>query len=171
MAAPYTLFPIIEGVVGNIVGTASGVVSQRVAFWMKQVKELMLSDTNKDLTDFEFVALTDIDEDGSAETNSAPISTATHVYALLVGHIDDQANWVTTLDADTGTLGGELALANGVTSLFVVPACASAGVEEFTGVVFPMGLVHATGLTVQADGQDGTAPVANALRGWVLIRT
>jgi hypothetical protein len=167
MASVADICAKMDGMVGTMAVSADA--GQHVAFFIQACKDIMRLPANRSLTTWNFQSLSDIDEDGATQTGDADLIAATKFYGLLVGHLDDQANWVAILDADSGTLAGENALANGTMAVLQVPAVTTAGVEEFYSAVYPRGIALGTGLTVHADGLDGTAPVADALRGWILF--
>ena len=167
MPAPNTLIPQIEGIMGSVAGG-----NQRVALWVKQIKEVLLSDSNRNKSDFEFVALTDIDEDGAAEVNAAPLTTAGALLGGVIATVSTAAerSWVIFDDADTYTFDGTAALDNGVMLAIQMPAATTAITEQFVPFICQDPLVFATGMSICADGRDGTNPTTNDLRGWILIR-
>lgn len=156
----------MEGLVGTMANAIDA--GQHVATFVEGCKIIMRQPELRGLTTWKFQALSDIDEDGSDQTGDADLIGATKVYGLLVAHVDDQANWVALLDADSGTLAGENALANGTMAVIQVPAI-SGTTEEYHSCLWPRGIALGTGLTVQADGLDGTAPAASMIRGWILF--
>jgi hypothetical protein len=55
--------------------------------------------------------------------------------------------------------------------LIIQPAAAATdGVREWTGFVFPNGIVMAAGPEVAADGRDGTDPAATDINVYTLLR-
>jgi len=157
----------------GMVSTMSTIGSQVAGDWVRMMKQVMHRVSLRDETDWEFMALSDIDEDGAAETNAAPLITATAIYGLLIGtnSADAELDWVAVFDADTTTFAGESALANTCAAVLELPAVATDGTEELSAAIWPGGLPLATGLTICADGEDGTGPAADDIRGWVLFRT
>lgn len=168
MASPYQLFPQMEGLVGTMATSADA--TQHVATWVEMCKMIMLMPGNRDLTDWKFQALSDLDEDGSAETGAADLIAATKIYGLLAGQLDDQINCVVAFDGDTNTLDGNGALADATAFMIRLPAVTTSGVEEYQGIVSAKGFALGTGLTVCGDGVDGTTPGASDMRGWILFR-
>ena len=168
MATPAAIFPVLEGLAGVVPATGTQVVGE----WIANLKQVLRSSPHRTYTDYAFQALSDIDEDGAVETNTAPLTTATSVYGLLLGTVatDAERDWVVVADADTLTFDGTAALANTVMAALQL-AAAGTGLESFEAVVWPNGIPLATGLTIAADGRDGANPAANDIRGWVLYRS
>lgn len=169
MASPHQIIPMMEG----MVSTMSTIGSQVAGDWVRMMKQVMHRVSIRDETDWEFMALSDIDEDGAAETNAAPLISCTMLYGALIGtnSADAELDWVQFADADTDTFAGGSALDNDVLAILELPAAATDGTEELHAAIWPGGLICATGLTVSADGQDGTNPAADDIRGWVVFRT
>ena len=169
MPAPHAVIPVLEGLVSTMPTTGRQVASE----WVRMCKVIMHQTALRDETDWSVMALSDIDEDGAAETNTGDMPTMTNVYGLLVanGSAAAERNWVVVSDSDTLTFDGTAALANTVVAAYQPDAAGTAGVEELHGMVWPFGLTLATGCTVAADGRDGTNPTLNDLRGWILYRT
>lgn len=161
--APNTLLPAIEGLVSTMPTNAP----QAVAEWIKDVKSLLRLTSLRDQTDWAFEASADIDE--SANVIRSGAST---VYALLIGTVsaDAEADFVCLTNDTSNTYDGTAALDNVDVFVFNVPVAATAGTEEFHGFVFPNGIPCATGISLGADGLDGTNPATNDLRGWILYR-
>ena len=168
MATPAQIYPILEGLAGVVPATGTQVVGD----WIVALKQILRGAPHRNYTDYAFQALSDIDEDGAVETNVAPLTTGTAIYGLLVGTVstDAQRDWVVVADADTLTFAGELAYDNAVVAALQL-AAAGTGLESFEAMVWPAGIPLATGLTICADGRDGTGPAGNDIRGWVLYRS
>ena len=168
MATPSAIYPVLEGLAGVVPATGTQVVGE----WTAALKQILRAWPHRTYTDYALIALSDIDEDGSAETNAAPLTTATSVYGLLVGTVstDSERDWVVVADADSITFAGESAYANTVMAALQL-AAAGTGLESFEGMIWPDGIPLATGLSICADGRDGTGPAANDIRGWVLFRS
>src|SRR3989304_1979586 len=154
MSTPYEIFPRLEGIVGSI-GTG---VKQPVALWVKQMKEVMLSDKNKDKTDWEFAVSEDIDESAN------DIETGGKLYGILIGQNSADAEtdfFVAANDADgTFTFDGSAALDNTVLFVTNLPAAATANTEEYHPFIFPHGISFSAHMVLGADGQDGANPGA-----------
>lgn len=161
--APNTLLPMIEGLVSTMPTNAP----QSVAEWIKDVKSLLRLTQLRDQSDWAFEASPDVDE--SANVIRSGAST---VYALLIGTVsaDAEADFVCLTNDTSNTFDGTAALDNVDVFVFNVPAAATAGTEEFHGFVFPKGIPCGTGVSLGADGNDGTNPATNDLRAWILYR-
>lgn len=161
--APNTLLPMIEGLVSTMPTNAP----QAVGEWIKEVKSLLRLTAIRDQADWAFEASADVDQTGNAIRTGA--ST---VYAVLVGTVsaDAERDWFVITDAASNTFDGTAALDNDDLVAYELPAAGTAGTEEFHGMVFPQGVPCATGITVSADGRDGTDPAADDVRCWILYR-
>ena len=78
-------------------------------------------------------------------------------------------------DADSNTFDGTAALDNNDIIVIQPRAAATDGTPEYVGMVFvggpdTLGFPLDTGLSIGADGNDGTNPAADDLRVWVLYR-
>lgn len=169
MPAPHQIIPIMEGLISTMPTTASQVAGE----WVNMCKSVMRMVVHRNLTNWNFMALSDIDQDGAAETNAAPLLTAVELYGALIAtnSADAEADWVLFADADSDTFDGTAALDNDAVAVIQLPVAAVDGTEELHGVVWPAGLPLATGLTVSADGRDGTNPALDDIRGWILFRS
>ena len=161
--AASTLIPEIEGMVSTMPTNAP----QAVAEWIKDVKSLLRLTVNRDRSDWVFEASADVDESANVVR-----SGASTLYAVLFGTVsaDAEIDWVCITDATSNTFDGTAALDNTDIAVLALPACATAGTEEFHSWLKPEGLIMGTGLTIGADGQDGTNPATNDIRAWVLYR-
>lgn len=164
MATPNVIIPMMEGMVSTMATTAS----QAAAEWVKACKSLLRMTRNRDLTDWEFVASADVDETGNAIL--AAVGT---VYAVLIGtnSADAEVDWFVVTNATSNTFDGTAALDNTDFVAYALPAAATDGTEEVHGLIFYNGLPCSTGITVAADGQDGTNPATDDVRCWILYRT
>ena len=160
---------VIDGLVGTMAISAKA--GQKVAAFCQTCKDIVRMSGNRNVTDWKFQGLSDIDQDGSAETGATDLIAATYVYALLVGSVGDDAeiDWVALYDADSATFDGTAALSNSVFGVKAIPLGTT--VEDYhVAFVDHAGFALATGLTVAADGQDGTNPATDDMRGWILYR-
>lgn len=155
---------IIERIDG-LVSTLGG-AKQNVAVWAEQVKVLLRSDGLKDKTDWEFTP----DETVIQATSSIYVGAST-VYGALIGTIsaDAEQDHVYITDVAAGDFVGT-AVDTDDWICVQLPACATAGVEEFHTVLVE-GIYYAAGIDVGADGNAGTNPGATDIRIWVLYRT
>ena len=167
MPAPNLIFPRMEGIV-----SALGGAGQRVALWVETMKKIMLSDTLKDKTDWEFAVLADIDETGAAAMVEALTSRA---YGLLVGQksADAGGDFVAIVDDAGGgyTFDGTAALAATFRAVHYIPAATVDLTEEFWGFVYPEGTPVTTDIMVVADGTGGVNPDTDDMRAWLVYRT
>lgn len=163
MAAPNIVIPAIEGLVSTMPTNAPQAVSE----WIKDVKSLLRLTSLRDQTDWTFVASADIDE-----TANVILAAAGTVYALLIGtnSADSEADFVCLTNDTSNTFDGTAALDNTDVFVYQLPAVATDGTEEFSGFVFPNGIPCGTGISLGADGRDGTNPAVDDIRGWILYR-
>lgn len=161
MPAPYEVIPRMEGTIGSLAGG-----QQSLAEWVKMAKIIMLSARNKDQTDWDFLY-----EPTVIQATSAVRVGATTVYGAVFGSINAAGEFqrVYITDIAAGDFVGT-AVDTDDWVAFQLPACAVAGVEEFTSMIFPKGIVLAAGLDTGADGNAGTNPGATDIRGWFLVR-
>jgi hypothetical protein len=170
MPAPEVVIPLLEGHVGSI---ANG--GESAALFVKMCKEIMLSTSHKDQTDWEFKPIEDIDET-SAATATAP-ETGAVLYGMLVGQLsaDASEDYLAVCDDSDGTIA---AFAAGDTRVTDIPkiqvwlqAAATDLTEELWPYVFPKGIPFTNYMSFVADGEDGTNPATDDIRCWVLYRT
>lgn len=161
--APSTLIPAIEGMISTMPTNAP----QSVGEWIKDVKSLLRLTSLRDRTDWAFQASADVDESANVI-----IAAAATVYAVLVGtnSADAEADWFVITNATSNTFDGTAALDNTDFVAFALPIAGTDGTEEFHGMVFPQGLPCGTGISLGADGMDGTNPAADDIRAWILYR-
>ena len=164
MPAPHEVIPRLEGMVSTMAASAP----QAVGEWIKQCKAILRLVGNRDYTDWDFAASPDVDESGNVIRNGA--ST---LYAVLVETVsaDTELDWVDVSNENGNTFDGTAALDNADSVVFRMPASGAAGTQTYQSWINPGGLVCGTGITVAADGQDGTNPATDDLRAWVLYRT
>lgn len=164
MATPTVIIPMLEGMVSTMASTAT----QAAGEWIKDVKSLLYLTRNRDLTDWEFEASADVDETGNVVR-----SGASTVYAILWGtnSADAERDFAVLSDATSNTLDGTAALDNDDIDVYQLPAAATDGTEEVHGRVFLNGVPCPTGITLAADGRDGTNPAADDVRAWIVYRT
>ena len=189
MATPQQIIPKLEGMVGYMIGSADGGSVQGnsiVTEWVKLVKLLLEGPNFRYLTDFEFVLSDDVDSTGVVIDTSA-----THFIAGLIetagAFTTDATGWVGWSDADSDTVDFSGADDNDIMLKVHTGSVAATGVSEFTPVICMAGIGGSTdgttttysdagislaiGLTVAADGDDGTEIAADAVRVWTLYRT
>lgn len=164
MPAPETVIPRMEAILGSVAGG-----TEDVALWLRLAKQIMLSASNKDQTDWEFALSSDIDETGN------DLETGATLYGMVIGTnaADAELDWVQVSDDGDGTLtfDGTAALVNDVKVAHYLPAAATDGTEELHPYLYPEGISFTNHMTVCADGQDGTNPATDDIRGWFLYRT
>jgi len=155
----------IEGMVATQATGAGG--RQELGVWLEQVKALLRSPNVRDETDYQFVLADDVDQ-----TANVIDTAATHFLAMLVEQdsADAELDWVTCYDADSGTFDGTAALANTQFLTLTLNDVATDGTPEYTGICLAQPFELATGLSIGADGQDGTDPALDDVRVWVLYR-
>lgn len=162
--------PSAQEVIQTMEGAMSSIASmdEPVAIWLKNMKEVMLQHSLKDETDWVFTAGEDVDQD-----TLAILAAACDVYGLVIGSVsaDAERDWFVMTDIAAGDFDGTAALDNDDLWIYQIPACATAGSEEFWPHVFPKGINFPAGLDVLADGRDGTNPAANDIRCWVVYRS
>ena len=129
---------------------------------------------HKDLTDWAFINIPDIDEASTAAGGQAP-ETGARMYGVLYAHSDAAAiSYAAVVDDADGTVAAFSTGDTRVTDLPVLqvalPAAATDGTEEFWGVVIPKGLPFTNYMTFVGD-QDGSSIGADQLRAWVVYRT
>lgn len=158
-----TLLPQIDGMIATMPTTAA----QAVGKWLEQVKSQLRLTSVRDQTDWAFECSTDVDETGNAVRTGA--ST---VYALLIGtnSADAERDIFCLTDAASNTFDGSAALDNDDLFTYQLPAAGTDGTEELHGHVFSQGIPCGTGITLSADGRDGTNPAADDVRAWILYR-
>ena len=164
MANVYDVIPRLEGMIGTMATGSKSKVSQ----WVEECKKLLLSPKLRDVTDWDFKCMPDVDESGDV------IEAGGVLYAALAGYVDgNKALCVVFVDdAD-----GSLTVTGGTDTLgtygfeMTCPAVASDGTEEFTGAVIPGGMSATNSLMVGADTVDSTTVATNDCRVWVLYRT
>lgn len=165
MPTPSQIIPVMEGLVGTAATSTAG--KQAVATWVEMCKVLLRDPDVRDVTDLQFVIVDDL-------ANAADVvdTGATHLLALLIDQdaADAERDWVAVLDADSGTFLGDSILGNNNVVLIQPPVAATDNTSEYWGVVFAQPLSLETGLSIGADGRDGTAPAANDLRVFCLYR-
>ena len=165
---PHELFPLMEGLIGTMLAGSTKVATQAVSEWVSECKRIMLLHGNRDLTDWEFLAVPDVDQ------TAVDIATGARLYGLLIGQLSADASpdvVVVTDDAD-GTLAVAAADAISVATLqYTVPAAGTDLTEEYWPVNYPAGVSFATHMCIGADGQDSTNPATDDIRAWVLYRT
>mgnify|MGYP001566744775 FL=1 len=152
----------------SIVPSANSIQNQAVSEWIKACKKLMLStSTLRSATDWNFVAQNDVDQTG--DNILTGVGT---FYAVLVStnSADAEEDFFACTDAATNTFDGTAALDNTDFLVFNLDAAATDGTEEYHGVIWENGRALATGLTVAADGEDGTDPALDDIRCWTLYR-
>lgn len=182
MATPSALIPRLEGMVAHQIGSGDGGTTQGnqiVADWVTAVKYLLQHSTKRYLDDYQFNLLDDVDETG------VPLTSATHLLAALAEMTTtiatDGDGWLSFADLDSQTFDGTVALDNATVAIISISDVVTTGVSEFypaiwfggqsdDGTYDQSGINLATGLTVAADGVNGGAFAANALRVWVLTR-
>jgi hypothetical protein len=158
----------MEGMVGTMLAGTTKVATQAVSEWVDECKRIMNLPGNRGLSDWEFLAVPDVDQ------TAVDIETGARLYGLLIGQLSADASpdmVVVTDDAD-----GTLTVAHTDTIVtatlqYTVPAAATDGTEEFWPVSFPAGVSFATHMCIGADGVDGTDPATDDIRAWVLYRT
>lgn len=170
MSAPEVVIPLMEGHLGALANS-----KQNVALFVKMMKLIMLSDSNRTQTDWTFTAIEDIDET-SAATATAPESGAT-LYGILVGQksADTSEDYLAICDDADGTIAAFAAGDTRVTDvpgiqIRLMPATTDL-TEEYWPYVFPAGIPFAAYMSFVADGEDGTNPATDDIRAWVLYRT
>jgi hypothetical protein len=163
MPAPEVVIPLIEGHIGSLAGA-----DESVALWVKLMKQVMLSGTNKDQTDWEFIGDLSI-----VEAASVISATAVDVYGILIGIInaDAERKFFVMTDTAAGAFAGESALDNDDLWVYQIPAAATVGTMEYWPHVFPKGINFPAGLDLAADGRDGTTMVASDVAAWVVYRS
>ena len=189
MATPEQIIPKLEGMVGFQIGSADGGSTQGNAIvteWVRLVKELLKGPSFRYLTDLQFGLSDDVDSTGVVISTSA-----THLIAGLIetagAFTTDGTGWVGWSDADSDTVDFSGADDNDIMLKVHAGSVATSGVSEFTPVILMAGIGGSTdgttttysdtgislavGLTVAADGDDGTEIAADAVRVWTLYRT
>lgn len=162
MPAPHVIIPDLEAIASSLAGA-----DQSVALWVKQMKEVMLSTNLKDQTDWQ------LGYDASVvEATSVISATAVDVYGLLIGSIsaDAERDFFCMTDTAAGDFDQTAILDNDDLWVYQIPACATAGTEEFWPHVFPKGINFPAGLDLLADGRDGANPSVGDIRAWVVYR-
>lgn len=170
MPSPSAILPVLEGMISTQATGAGG--RQEVGLFVELCKALLRAPGIREETDLQFVLADDVDE--SANVIDAE---ATHVLAVLVEQdaADAERDFVTISDLDSQTFDGTAALDNGTIAIIQPRAAATDGTPEYVGLVFvggpdTLGFPLSTGLSIGADGRDGTNPAADDLRVWVLYR-
>jgi hypothetical protein len=169
MPAPEIVIPLLEGTVGSVAG-----VDEAAALWVKQMKDIMLMTSHKDLTDWAFINIPDIDEASTAAGGQAPESGA-RLYGVLYAHSDAAAiSYTAVCDDADGTIAAFDTAGSRVTDVPLIqlglPAAATDGTEEFWGVAIAKGLPFTNFMTFVGD-QSGTQIGDNQLRAWCVYRT
>ncbi len=169
MSTPHEILPRMEGILGTVPNAdqaAAGLV-------VKLAREIMLNAANKDQTDWEFRAISDIDESVTTSDNS--FESGARLYVLLIGQAsaDASADVVTVTDDADGavTVAADSDVVSVPVLAYKVPVAATDGTEELWPLVFPKGVAFTNYMSFGADGADGTNPATDDLRGWVLYRT
>lgn len=170
MPSPSAVIMAMEGMIATQATGAGG--RQEPAIWVEMMKALLRAPGARDETDFQFVLADDVDE--SANVIDA---AATHILGILIEQdsADAERDFVVITDGDSNTLAGESALDNDDVAVLQVRAAATDGTPEYVGVAYvggpdTLGFPLDTGLTIGADGRDGTSPAADDVRVWVLYR-
>ena len=170
MPSPQAIIPVLEGMVSTQATGAGG--RQEVGLWVEMCKALLRAPGIREETDIQFVLADDVDE-----TANVIDAGATHVLAVLVetDSADAERDWVAITDADSNTFDGTLALDNDDIIVIQPRAAATDGTPEYVGMVFvggpdTLGFPLDIGLSIGADGRDGTNPAVDDLRVWVLYR-
>ena len=179
---PSQLIPILEGLVGR-----APQMPQIAQDWVKAVRDLLHTNSFRDLTDFQFTVLDDVIDVGVVVSASA-----THcIAALWEVRADlgtDTAAYVGFSDADSDTVDitSALSVQEDLFGIISVRDLAVSTVAEFYPIIFfagaegpeasiasyaKTGVALSVGLTAWADGKDGNAPAADTIRCYVVYRT
>lgn len=163
MASIHSVITRMEGMVATMPNTTYAY--QSVNTWVEGAKAIMRSTDNRDATNWNFLAV-----DAFVHTAGNALTGAGTLYGVLVATADDQANWICINDNTTNTFDGSAALDNEDLLALQVPAATTTGTESLHGFLFSMGVAFATGISIGADGLDGTNPGAGDMRAWLLFR-
>lgn len=173
MPAPHSIIPRLEGMIGTLQNALPAADTARplspVATWVEMCKAIMRQPALRDQTDWEIYVA-----DGVIQTGTVLDSTTGTLYAALVRQdaSDAEADFVAFYDAGAVTLDGTAALANTALLVLQPPATGTNNISEWHPMAFPQGIPYtATGLSVSADGRDGTNPGATDITVHVLVRT
>ncbi len=193
---PEQLIPRLEGLVGHMLGSASGEGSaanqghETITTWVNMVKVLLRSPSFRYLDDLEFNCVDDVVDVGIPVSADAThfIAALWEIYLELGG---DTSAYVGFTDAATDTidLGATLVTQEDVIAVLRVNDLINTGISEFYPMILPCGaagtegdrvttpvystagIALTTGLTAWIDGADGTAPAAATARVWTIYRT
>ena len=170
MPSPQAIMPVLEGMVSTQATGARG--RMEPALWVETMKLLLRATGARDETDFEFALADDVDQ-----TANVISTAATFVFGALVEQdsADAERDFVVLVDADSDTVDGTAANANTYIAMVQPRAAGTDGTPEYVGVALiggpdTLGFPLDTGLTIGADGRDGTDPAADDLRVWTLYR-
>ena len=170
MPSPQAILPVLEGMVSTQATGARG--RMEPALWVETMKLLLRATGGRDETDFEFALADDVDE--SANVVSA---AATFVFGALIEQdaSDAERDFVAIFDEDSNTFDGTAALSNTAIAVIQPRAAGTDGTPEYVGLALiggpdTLGFPLDTGLSIGADGRDGTNPAADDIRVWTLYR-
>lgn len=170
MPSPSAIIMAMEGMVATQATGAAG--RQEPAIWVEMMKALLRAPGARDETDFQFVLADDVDQ-----TANVIDTAATHILGILVEQdaSDAERDWVVVYDADSGTFDGAAIFTNDIVACVQPRATGTNDTPEYVGLAFvggpdTVGFPLDTGLSIGADGRDGTDPALDDLRVWVLYR-
>ncbi len=163
MPAPHLIIPRMEG----FVSTQTGVQRQGVQLWVEAMKAIMSASSLRDQTNWNFDGSADVDESANNALNGAGT-----LYGVLIStdSADTEIDFVCINDNTSNTFDGTAALDNEDIWTTALPAAATDGTREYHGFTMPTGIAFATGITIGADGVDGTNPATNDLHAWLVYR-
>jgi hypothetical protein len=164
----HEVIPLMEGLVGTMTAGSTKKPTTRVTAWVEGCKAIMRMPQHRGLSDWAFKCMPDVDE--SADL----VEAAGTLYAALAGYVDEAKDLCVVFEA-----GGDTSLtvtgATDILGLYVAqitcPMVATAGTEEYTGAIWPGGILGSTDLMVGADTTDSTTVATDDCRVWVLYRT
>jgi len=163
MPAIGVVIPQLEGFVGSL----TGVEQRDGAAFVEMCKYIMRQETLRNATDWNFTGSADVDESANNVLNGAGT-----LFGVLIGtdSADAELDLVVINDNTSNTLDGTAALDNEDIFATILPAAATDGTREYHPYLFPEGIAYATGITIGADGDDGTNPAANDIHAYLVYR-